>query len=286
MSPVALGALIIGAILVPGLAAGLVLRRLDIRQDQRTGKALRALQPATPGRFDPAMLADLPEVAQRYFRRALAPGTPLAQGVALRMEGRFILNGTALPMRAEQVLIPPARGFVWRARFGEGAMRISGSDGMLCPDDGPVQSWTRFWLMGVLPVARVGGTADHARSAATRAMMEAVWAPATLLPQAGAVWQQTGPDGATVRFPALDGISPLELRLNPDGTLAEIRAMRWSDANAGHLYRLQPFGGRVLESATFNGFTIPAAVEMGNQWGTDAYAPFFIARITEARHPA
>ena len=40
------------------------------------------------------MLAHLPEVAQRYFARAIAPGTPLFRTVRLEMQGSFILNGT------------------------------------------------------------------------------------------------------------------------------------------------------------------------------------------------
>lgn len=193
------------------------------------------------------------------------------------MAGHFVLNGKTLPMTARQVLAPPA-GFVWQARIGQGVSAFAGSDGLVAG-----RSWTRFRLAGLVPLVRVGGDADHRRSAGTRAMMEAVWCPAMLLPQAGAVWRQTGRDQAEVAFPAHPDIAPLRLTLTPDGLIAEMVAMRWSDANADRRYRLQPFGGRVLESRSFGGVTIPVRMEMGNLWGTPDYAPFFLARVTAAR---
>jgi len=39
-------------------------------------------------------------------------------------------------------------GFVWKMRARRGLMRLSGSDS---------HRWTRFWLMGLLPIARLGG---------------------------------------------------------------------------------------------------------------------------------
>jgi hypothetical protein len=155
---------------------------------------------------------------------------------------------------------------------------FAGSDGLVAG-----VSWTRFRLAALVPLVRVGGNPDHLRSAGTRAMMEAVWCPAMLLPQAGAVWRQTGPDQAEVAFPAQPGIAPLRLTIGPDGLITEMVAMRWSDANADKRYRMQPFGGRVLDSATFGGFTIPARLEMGNLWGTPEYLPFFRATLTSAR---
>lgn len=264
-------------LVVVAVGAGLALRLSDLRADRRGMAALLAQAGPPAGVFDPAMLDGLPEPARRYLARALAPGVPLARTVTLEMAGHFVLNGKTLPMTARQVLAPPA-GFVWQARIGQGVSAFSGSDGLVAG-----HSWTRFRLAGLVPLVRVGGDADHRRSAGTRAMMEAVWCPAMLLPQAGAVWRQTGPDQAEVAFTAHPGIAPVRLTLNPDGLIAEMVAMRWSDANADRRYRLQPFGGRVLESRSFGGVTIPVRMEMGNLWGTPDYAPFFLAEVTAAR---
>jgi hypothetical protein len=194
----------------------------------------------TPATFDPAMVADLPEIGQRYFANAIVPGTPLHRVARLEMEGSLILNGRELPMRADQILAPP-HGFVWRARAGSGLIRFSGSDGFWNGDT----SWTRFWLWGVLPVARIADTEDHARAAAAR-----------------------NGDGDRVGA----------------GRVLEMTTLRWSDAHPDRIYRLQPFGGRMLAHATHQGFTIPTAMEIGNLYGTPEYAPFFRARVTRVEY--
>lgn len=274
------------AILAPLAAlAGILalLQASDAAQRGRVRAALLALRDPSPARFDPAMTAGLPDIAQRYFARAIAPGTPLHRVVTLRMEGTFILNGRSLPMQARQILAPPSGGFVWQARVGTGAMAFSGSDGALTSAAG-TESWTKFALHGLIPLVRAGRTADHARAAATRVMLESLWVPATLLPQSGARWVQTGPDSARISFDSLPDLPPLDLTLDAAGDPVELCALRWSDANPDRIWRLQPFGGRVLETGCFGGFRIPVRVDLGNLWGTPDHVPFFLARITGADH--
>lgn len=255
----------------------------DLAQRDRVWSALEPLRESAPPLYDPAMVATLPEVAQRYFARAITPGTPLHRVVSLEMQGDFIMNGKALPMQASQVLAPPARGFVWQAQIGSGLMAFAGSDGYARSSE-VEESWTKFWLHGLVPLARIGGTKDHARAAATRVMLESVWTPAALLPQFGARWEQTGPDSAEVHFAETPDLPPMQIKLDAQGNLTEVWAMRWSDANPDKTYRLQPFGGRMLEMGVFGGFTVPVRVELGNLWGTPDYAPFFLATITAARY--
>ena len=262
-----------------GIAMGLWTSARDARNAQTVWDALLEQRELAPVSFDPAMVADLPEIGQRYFAGAIAPGTPLHQVVRLEMEGSLILNGRELPMRADQILAPP-HGFVWRARAGSGLIRFSGSDGYWSG----YTSWTRFRLRDVLPVARIADTEDHARAAAARMVMETVWAPAALLPQAGAVWTQTGTDQAEVRFPEVPGVEPIHLTLDATGRVLEMTTLRWSDANPERTYRLQPFGGRMLAHGTHQGFTIPTTMEIGNLYGTPEYAPFFHARVTRVEY--
>ena len=272
----------LAALLIVAAALGLWVHSRDRAQAARIWAALEAARAADPTRYDPAMVADLPEIAQRYFARAIDPGTPLHRMVRLEMAGSFIMNGNAMPMSARQILAPPAQGFVWQAEVGSGLMRFAGSDGYHAPEGGPVTSWTKFWLRGLIPLARIGGTQDHARAAATRVMLEAVWAPASLLPQFGADWVQTGPDSAEVRFDDTQGIEPMQITLDAEGNPVEVWALRWTDANPERVHRLQPFGGRMLEMARHQGFLVPSRVELGNMWGTPDYAPFFLATITSA----
>lgn len=274
--------LALAALLIAAAALGLWVHSRDRAQAARVWAALEEAREAEPPRYDPAMVADLPEVARRYFARAIDPGTPLHRVVRLQMEGSFILNGNPMPMTARQILAPPAQGLVWQADVGAGLMRFGGSDGYH-RDGAREESWTKFWLHGLIPLARIGGTDDHARAAATRVMMEAIWAPATLLPQFGAEWVQTGPDTAEVRFADTPGLEPMQITFDAEGTPLEVVALRWTDANPEKVYRLQPFGGRLLELGRHAGFLIPTRVEMGNMFGTPDYAPFFLATITNAQ---
>ncbi len=269
-------------LVLAGVALGLWVHSRDQAQMRAVWTALEAARDTDPPRYDPAMAADLPEVAQRYFARAIEPGTPLHRMVRLEMEGSFIMNGNPLPMTARQILAPPARGFVWQAEVGDGLMQFAGSDGYHAPGDGAVDSWTKFWLRGVIPLARIGGARVILRAAATRVMLESVWAPASLLPQFGAAWVQTGPDSAEVRFADVEGIAPMQITLDAEGNLTEVQALRWTDANPERVYRLQPFGGRMLEMGRHGGFLVPVRVELGNMYGTPDYAPFFLATITRA----
>ncbi|WP_209428301.1 DUF6544 family protein [Pararhodobacter sp. SW119] len=268
-------------VLILALALGFWVHSRDRAQAARVWAALETAREADPPAFDPAMVADLPEVAQRYFARAIEPGTPLHRLVRLEMAGSFIMNGNAMPMSARQILAPPARGFVWQAEVGTGLMRFAGSDGYHRAA-GRAESWTKFWLRGLIPLVRVGDTEDHARAAATRVTMEAIWAPASLLPQFGAQWVQTGPDSAEIRFDHAQRIAPMQITLDAAGNPVEVWAMRWTDANPEKVYRLQPFGGRMLDMGRYAGFLIPTSVEMGNMWGTPDYAPFFRATLTRA----
>ena len=284
MTALKIAALALLALILAAAALGAWVNARDRAQARAVWAALEATRETAPPTYDPAMIADLPEIAQRYFARAIEPGTALHRTVRLEMAGSFIMNGREMPMTARQILAPPARGFVWQAEIGSGLMRFAGSDGYHAPEGGPVESWTKFWLRGLIPLVRIGGTADHARAAATRVMMESVWAPASLLPQFGAEWTQTGPDSAEIRFAAATGIEPMQITLDADGALTEVQALRWTDANPERVYRLQPFGGRMLEMGHHGGFLVPTRVELGNMYGTDDYAPFFLATITSARY--
>jgi hypothetical protein len=234
------------------------------------------------GNYSPTMVADLPEIARRYFNHAIAPGTPLKSKVELDMAGTFLLGEKddyqTYTMGARQILHPPSE-FVWIPRLRSGAMRISGSDALVSGE-----AWTRFWLLGLIPVSNASSSPDLVRSATFRSTMEGVWVPASLLPQNGAVWEQTGPHQARVRVPRVTPEIILNITLAPSGAIREIAGQRWSNANPDNKFRLQPFGGTVDAEDTFEGYTIPVKLRIGNHYGTDDYLPFFQAEISHARY--
>lgn len=228
--------------------------------------------------FDPAMVAELPEPARRYFTFTIAPGTPLRRVAQIEMEGQLGM-GTKddpkyVPMRASQILAPPD-GLVWRLSAG----MISGSDGAM-----PETSWTRFWLFHLVPVVRISGDPDHHRSAFGRVVSEAAfWAPAALLPSERVSWEGRGPDVARATVTFGDFTQWVDITVGPDGAPVKVVIERWSNANPDAEYRPQPFGGILSDHADFGGYRLPTRVDGGNLIDTPDYFPFFRARVTSLR---
>lgn len=263
------------------LSAAVAWRWRDRRADRSAWRQLAARQAVVPHLFDVAMLDDLPEAAGRFMRFAIAPGTPLFTVAQIRMHGQFSLGNKAapnyVPMQATQILAAPF-GFVWEVRAGA-RVPISGSDALV---DGV--GWSRFWLGGLLPVARAGGDADHARAAFGRCIAEAVfWTPAALLQHDGVQWEAV--DESTVRVVVTHGSleQAVDLTIDADGRAEKVVFQRWSNANAAKTYRLQPFGGYLSEYRQFGGFQLPTRIEAGNFFGTEEYFPFFRATVTSVQ---
>lgn len=267
--------LLLGTALV---AAG-VLRVADKQADDVEWEQLATRQPADPLRFSTQMVADLPEPARRYFAFTIAPGTPLWPVAEVEMRGQFSLGNKDdpryQPMQARQILAAP-EGFVWTMRTCAG-LPISGSDS---------GRWTRFRVLGLIPVARLGGNRDHARSAYGRCVAEAAfWSPAALLPGREVVWTEV--DENTARFTVSHGeeSQDVDITVDGEGRPLQVAFLRWSDANPEKVYRLQPFGGYLSEFREMDGYRLPFRVEAGNQFGTPDYFPFFIAEVTAIRFP-
>lgn len=261
-------------------AALVVWHAWDHRADRVESARLLALQPDAPAVFHPDMVADLPEPARRFFNFAIAQGTPLLPVAKITMRGRFSLGDKETPrymaMTARQVLAAPY-GFVWKVAMRSGPMRFSGSDS---------GTWTRFWLAGVFPVARMGGSSDHARAAFGRYVAEAVfWSPAAVLPGPHVVWAPLGPDQAQVTVHHCGMTQSVDLTVAEDGRPVEVSFARWSNANADRTYRYQRFGGYLSVFRVFEGYRLPTHVEAGNFFGSDAYFPFFIVDVDTVVFP-
>lgn len=267
------------ALLVLLLVSLLILRLLDWRADQSEWIQLSSLQPVNPVRYDSSMVANLPEPARRYFNFTIASGTPLYTVTEIDMGGQFSLGSQEepnyQPMQAHQILAAP-HGFVWRLNL-PGIIPVSGSDS---------GRWTRFRILGFIPVARMGGDSDHTRSAYGRYVAEAVfWTPAAILPMASVTWE--GIDEHTARVTITRGklSQAVDVTVNAEGQPIEVSLMRWSNANPEKSHRLQPFGGTLSDFRVVQGFKLPFRIEAGNMFGTNEYFPFYKAEIKAIRFP-
>lgn len=271
------GAALVGAAALAGAGWAHRARVGDAREAEAAWAVLEATATPAPHRFDPVMVAALPEPARRYFAFAIAPGTPLKTVAVIEMSGQFGLGDARrpndLPMQARQILAPP-HGFVWIARFGSGPMRMAGSDGLVGD-----RAWTRFWLLGLAPLARAAGGTDLARSARGRLIGEALWAPAALLPQEGVRWAAVDADTARAHLTIAGEAHAFDLTVDADGRPLSLVLQRWSNANPEKVFRSQPFGARFGAVRTFEGFTVPVEIEAGNLFGTPQYFAFFKAQV-------
>ena len=260
---------------------GAAWRQNDVRRDRAARDLLLSTPSSLPARFDPAAITELPEAAQRFLRYTIQPGTALHPVVEIDMGGEIGLGSKDAPgyrpMSARQVLAPP-HGLLWQLKAGA----IAGSDGIL-----PGNSWTRFWLFGLFPVARVSGSEDHRRSAFGRLVAESVfWAPASLLDPDRVAWQPAGHDRARA-IVSHGGLSQaVDILIRDDGQPTRVVIQRWSNENPDRTFREQPFGGDLSGFETFDGYRLPTVVEGGNHIGTDAYFPFYKARVTAIRFPS
>lgn len=268
------------AVMTVILLALLVLRLWDWRANRAEWERLAAWQPQNPDRYAPAIVADLPEPARRYFNFAITKRAPLLPVVTLRMGGQFSLGSRENPrfqaMSADQILATP-HGFVWRLTL-PGRMPVSGSDS---------GAWTRFRIFGLIPVARLGGDADHARSAFGRHVAEAVfWAPASVLPGPGVIWEAVDSNTARVTVSHSGLSQAVDVTVDTDGRPVAVSFLRWSNANRDKTFRLQPFGGLLSDFREVQGYRLPFQVEAGNLFGTDDYFGFYQAKVTSIRFPA
>jgi hypothetical protein len=252
----------------------------DDAEVQRVWAELSKLPHPSNSHFETGMVSGLPEPARRFLEFAIQPGTRLSTVVEISMEGQLSLSSREDPkyqaMSARQLLAAP-RGFVWRVNAGSGLMRITGSDGMM--DD---RSWTRFWLLRLIRVVRIGNDPDHLRSSFGRVVAEAAfWSPAFLLPWAGVTWTAVDRNTARVTIARGSLTQSVDIRVEANGQPMWVSMPRWTNANAEKVYRIQPFRGELSDFRLVSGYRIPLRVDGGNFFGTAEYFPFYKAQLVD-----
>jgi hypothetical protein len=279
MLGIALALIVVLAVLAIGLQ---LWRWSDDRVASAAWAHLAASPTPLPPVFDPASVETLPEPARRFFRFVISPGAPLSRTVEIEMQGEIGLGDRNAPgyrpMEARQILAPP-EGFAWRVRAGSGLMQVSGSDGMAGD-----RSWVRFWLLRLIPIVRAGGDPDNLRSSFGRLVAEsAFWAPAALLPENEVAWEAVDADTARATVRRGDLVQTVDIQVDADGRPLAVVIPRWTDANPEAVFRNQPFGGTLDDFREVDGYRLPFSVDGGNFFRTDAYFPFFRARVRTIR---
>jgi hypothetical protein len=241
--------------------------------------------PPAEGAFDPAILAALPDAARHYLAHAIAPGTPLASGVRLRMHGKIKLKRW-LSFSAEEVICWN-RGFIWQASVRMGALTIRGSDRFV--DGQGAMTWKLF---GLVPFIRASGP-DISRSAAGRVNMECIWLPSALC-RKNVSWSAADQSHIWAGFTAHGQAAALDFTIDDSGAPKSISMPRWGNSKVdpeGHpeaaKFRYVTFGGFVAKEENFSGYTIPTRLRLGWHFGSETFeseGEFFRATIDSAAY--
>ena len=225
--------------------------------------------------FDPKAFAHLPACVQRYLAHVIAPGTPLAAAVRLRMHGTLRVGRKWRPFKAEEVIVGSG-AMIWRARVRLPGFAIRGFDRYV--DGVGAMQWKLF---GFVPFIHVSGP-DVTRSAAGRVAAESIWLP-SMLCDPGVAW--TANDGGVAHAHFLVDAEPMDVAYALDqGCLQFVALSRWGNPDGGP-FRAIDFGGMVEQEAMFGGYTIPVRVRVGWQFGTDRFeadGEFFRVTIDDA----
>jgi hypothetical protein len=188
------------------------------------------------------------------------------------MAGR-IKAGAWLPFSADEKC--DGRSFEWQARVSVGPVtllrvvdRFAGGEGS-----------TEGKLFGRLQTMHAEDE-DTTRSAAGRAALEAIFAPATLLPQRGVSWRAEAADHIVATWDVPPERPELHLRIDGLGGVRSVCADRWGKLRRnGHGYI--PCGCEVRGERRFGDFVVPSSVTVGWWFGTPRYAPFFKADVLD-----
>jgi hypothetical protein len=232
---------------------------------------------APDARFDPASLAGLPEPVLRYLQHAIAPGTPLASAVRLRMHGEIKLKRW-YAFSAEQVICW-SRGFIWQAAVRMGALTIRSSDRYV--DGSGAMRWKLF---GLAPLVTASGP-DITRSAAGRVNLECAWVPSVLCGE-DVCWSASDALRIRASFKAHGEMADVTFGIDATGAAKTLSAPRWGNPEAA-AFHYATFGGFADNEATFGGYTVPTSFRAGWYFGSDRFEPegeFFRAAIDSAEY--
>lgn len=217
-----------------------------------------------------ALIGQLSEPVRRYLRHALPASLPATYGVRLRMTGKIKL-GLWLPFTAEQDC--DGRSFEWRARIGLGPLAPLEVVDRYVNGTGSVTGR----LLGRYELFHQAD--EHVRrSAAGRTALEAIMAPASLLPGRGVSWRAEDDEHIVASSYLEPEQTEVHMQIDSRGALRAFSTKRWGDIGK-HSHGYLIFGGDMHAERRFGDLVIPSHVTVGWGYGSAEYKPFFDARI-------
>lgn len=223
--------------------------------------------PVAPARYDAALELDgLPPPAQRFFRAALAQGSPIVAALSLVHRGTFNLADEGpdrwIGFSSSQRVRTRRPGFVWDARMAMApglTVRVHDAyvagEGILHPA-----------VMGLVSLIDLRGSTPEPGGVAhgefMRFVAEAAWYPTALLPSQAARWTAVDADSARVTLTDGPVVVSLLLRFDPcTGLIDSVRAQA-RGRTVGKDIVMTPWEGRWSDYAVHGGMTVPMRGEV------------------------
>ena len=259
---IALGALVVGAIVLRAVGAGRWAERVRTRVSQLESGSVDARgRLPSPARFDARELEGLPAPVQRYFRAVLTDGQPIIATATLEMTGTMNLSATAeqwKPFTSQQRVVTRKPGFLWDARV----VMFPGIPAHV--EDSYIAGHGRLIakVLGLFIVADSQGEGEIARGEFMRYFAECPWYPTALLPSQGVRWQAVSEAAANATL--VDGPITLTLlfRFNDAGLIASVHAeSRGAGVGKDGVMVMLPWDCALSDYQSQDGMLIPMAGE-------------------------
>ena len=219
-----------------------------------------AIEPSNE-RVDFNALRELPPPVARYFRHVLTDGQKLIRLARMQQSG-VLRTGTSadrwLPFTAEQIVVPPATGFLWNAKI---EMPLGTHIRVLDSYSSGIGSG-RVSLLSAFGMASEAGVTELNSGALHRYLAEAVWCPTALLPQSGVTWRPIDDYSALATLTNGGTTVSLVFRFNDE---AEITAI-YSEGRFGRFdgeYKQVPWEGHFKDYQAIGGMRVPLYGEVG-----------------------
>lgn len=243
-----------------------------------------ARRDAPPSRFDAERdLAGLPPAVQRFFRAALADGTPLVAAASLEHRGTFNLPAEGpdrwVPFTSTQRVTMRRPGFIWNARMAMAPgltvhvhdAYVAG-EGILHPA-----------VLGLISLTELRGTSPEPGGVAhgefMRFVAEAAWYPTALLPSQGARWAAVDEHSAQVALADGAVVTSLLLRFDPGTGLIDTVHAGARGRTVGEAVVMTPWEGRWSDYAEQGGIMVPMSGEVA--WLTpEGRRPYWRGKVT------
>ncbi len=225
--------------------------------------------------FEPGMVDLLPAPVARWLRHAIAPGTPLREGVQVSMHGNIKI-GKWMPFTADQIVA--STGYLWAAEAGRFPIMVRGFDRYSATT--AQMSWRLF---GLIPVVSTAGP-DVTRSAAGRLASEVIGLTPGGVLGANVTWVGIDEHRAMASI-TVDGLAHhVTVDVGDDGALKTASLPRWGSPDKGP-FQLHTFGVMCDGEFTSGGYTVPRHIRAGWWLGTREWeqGEFFRATIDQAR---